>query len=155
MLTLSLGTLFWKREPLLEHRQAQMNMSSALGDVLERPQQHGSRCLWDRPICLCTLSTLASCNARMNPVPSESSQAELLIGRVFLEISSTARSFHIKPKINSKVERTSTGVPTCEISAECYINDDKTLVWFHGERKWGEIVTCNWITEQVAIIAVV
>ena len=108
---LSLGTLFWKREPLLEHRQAQMNMSSALGDVLERPQQHGSRCLWDRPICLCTLSTLGSCNARMNPVPSESSQAELLIGRVFLEISSTARSFHIKPKSIPRFKAPSQGYP--------------------------------------------
>ena len=83
------------------------------------------------------------------------SQAELLIERIFLEISSTARSFHIKTKINSKVERTFIGKPTCEISAECYLKDDKTLVWVHGERKWGEIVTWNRITEQVIIIAVV
>ena len=108
---LSLGTLFWKREPLLEHRQAQMNMSSALGDVLERPQQHGSRCLWDRPICLCTLSTLASCNARMNPVPSESSQAELLIGRVFLEISSQQGHFILSQKSIPRLKGPPQGYP--------------------------------------------
>lgn len=67
----------------------------------------------------------------------------------------TARSFHFQTKISSSVERTCTGKPTCEISAECYLKDDKTIIGFNGEEKWDKIVIWNSITKQLVIIAVV